>query len=154
MERFFEAVEKKDFDTIKEITGEDVSVVSYEVDVESSKSVKEQAKSMTEGILETGVETASSNVSSVEVPKKEEVSEVEVSEVGSVSEVVKEEETPTTSDQDALDLLSGAFSLETEEESTSTEVVSLEVAEEEPSDVSNDSEDAEVDWASQFMLQQ
>lgn len=154
LERFFEAVEKKDFDTIKEITGEDVSVVSYEVDVESSKSVKEQAKSMTEGILESGVETASSKVSSVEAPKKEEVSEVEVSEVGSVSEVVKEEETPTTSDQGALDLLSGAFSLETEEESTPTEVVSLEVNEDEPSDVSNDSEDAEVDWASQFMLQQ
>ena len=31
LEKFFEAVEKKDYDTIKEITGEDVASVSYDV---------------------------------------------------------------------------------------------------------------------------
>ena len=52
LESFFEAVENKDYDKIKELTGEDVSTVSYDVEIADSKSVKETAKEVSAQMLE------------------------------------------------------------------------------------------------------
>ena len=52
LEAFFEAVENKDYDKIKELTGEDVSTVSYDVEIADSKSVKETAKEVSAQMLE------------------------------------------------------------------------------------------------------
>ena len=52
LERFFTAVENKDYKTIKELTGEDVSAVSYDIDIESSKAIKADAKELTAKMIE------------------------------------------------------------------------------------------------------
>ena len=52
LERFFTAVENKDYETIKELTGEDVSAVSYDIDIESSKAIKADAKELTAKMIE------------------------------------------------------------------------------------------------------
>ena len=52
LERFFTAVENKDYEIIKELTGEDVSAVSYDIDIESSKAIKADAKELTATMIE------------------------------------------------------------------------------------------------------
>ena len=136
LEKFFEAVEKKDYDTIKEITGEDVSSVSYDVEVADSKEVKAEAKEITTQMLENEAVVDIAKGESPLVPeptqevKFEEVQATTTEQVVSPSQV----ETPTsektaqvetqsaTTDTSAVDLLSGVFG-----EATPTETVEVEV---------------------------
>ena len=106
LEAFFKAVENKDYDAIKELTGEDVSVVSYDVEVTDSKSVKEEAKEVSAQLLE--------NESVVEIAEgtspliNEEFKEVKPKETP-VSEPVsltKQEEAPSS---DAASFLESAL---------------------------------------------
>ena len=99
LEAFFKAVENKDYDAIKELTGEDVSIVSYDVEVADSKSVKEEAKEVSAQLLE--------NDSVVEIAEgtspliKEEVKEVKPKETPAsepVSLTKQEEQAPSSSD--------------------------------------------------------
>lgn len=99
LEAFFKAVENKDYDAIKELTGEDVSIVSYVVEVTDSKSVKEEAKEVSAQLLE--------NDSVVEIAEgtspliKEEVKEVKPKETPtseSVSLNKQDEQVPSSSD--------------------------------------------------------
>lgn len=149
LEKFFEAIEKKDYDTIKEITGEDVSSVSYDVEVADSKEVKAEAKEITTQMLENEVVVDIAKGESPLVPeptqevKFEEVQATTTKQVVSPNQV----ETPTseetaqvenqsaTTDTSAVDLLSGVFG-----GATPTETVEVEVPKaEEPPKPSADS---------------
>lgn len=107
LEAFFKAVENKDYDAIKELTGEDVSIVSYDVEVTDSKSVKEEAKEVSAQLLE--------NDSVVEIAEgtspliKEEVKEVKPKETPTsepVSLTKQEEQVPSS---DAASFLESAL---------------------------------------------
>lgn len=107
LEAFFKAVENKDYDAIKELTGEDVSIVSYDVEVTDSKSVKEEAKEVSAQLLE--------NDSVVEIAEgtspliKEEVKEVKPKETPTsepVSLTKQEEQAPSS---DAASFLESAL---------------------------------------------
>ena len=109
LEAFFKAVENKDYDAIKELTGEDVSIVSYDVEVADSKSVKEEAKEVSAQLLE--------NDSVVEIAEgtspliKEEVKEVKPKETPTSEPVslTKQEEQASSSSSDAASFLESAL---------------------------------------------
>lgn len=142
LEKFFEAVEKKDYDAIKEITGEDVSSVSYDVEVADSKEVKAEAKEMTAQMLENDavVDIAKGDSPLIPEPTKEikfeETAPTKEEQVVSPNTVetptsveTAQVETPSNTDTSAVDLLSGVFG-----SATPTETVAVEVpkAEETP----------------------
>ena len=142
LEKFFEAVEKKDYDAIKEITGEDVSSVSYDVEVADSKEVKAEAKEMTAQMLENDavVDIAKGDSPLIPEPTKEIKFEetAPTKEEQAVSPTTSETptsvenaqvKTPSNTDTSAVDLLSGVFG-----SATPTETVEVEVpkAEETP----------------------
>ena len=140
LEKFFEAVEKKDYDTIKVITGEDVSSVSYDVEVADSKEVKAEAKEITSQMLENEAVVDIAKGESPLVPeptqevKFEEVQATITEQAVSPSQV----ETPTseetaqvenqsaTTDTSAVDLLSGVFGGATPTETVEVEVPKVE----------------------------
>ena len=135
LEKFFEAVEKKDYDAIKEITGEDVSAVSYDIEVADSKEVKAEAKEMTAQMLENDavVDIAKGDSPLIPEPTKELKFEetVPTKEEQAVSPTTSETptnvetvkvETSSTTDTSAVDLLSGVFG-----GATPTETVEVEV---------------------------
>lgn len=141
LEKFFAAVEKKDYDAIKEITGEDVSSVSYDVEVADSKEVKAEAKEITSQMLENEavVEIAKGDSPLVPEPTKEvqfkeetvTATEQTVSpnavETPTVEEVQPTKGEPTsTVDTSAVDLLACAFG-----GTTPTETVEVAVPKEE-----------------------
>lgn len=142
LEKFFEAVEKKDYDVIKEITGEDVSAVSYDVEVADSKEVKAEAKEMTAQMLENDAvvdiakgdsplipePTKEIKFEETEPTKEEQVASTATSETPTSVETAQVE-TPSNTDTSAVDLLSGVFG-----SATPTETVEVEVpkAEETP----------------------
>lgn len=142
LEKFFEAVEKKDYDAIKEITGEDVSSVSYDVEVADSKEVKAEAKEITTQMLENEavVDIAKGESPLIPEPTKEikfeetaptkEKQAVSPNTVETPTNVeTAQVETPSNTDTSAVDLLSGVFG-----SATPTETVEVEVpkAEETP----------------------
>ena len=163
LEKFFEAVEKKDYDTIKEITGEDVSSVSYDVEVTDSKEVKAEAKEITSQMLDNDAVVDIANGESPLIP--EPTKEVKFDGVSATEQVVSptsvevqvEEQTPTQStetktDTSAVDLLTNAFS-----SATTTETVEVEVPKAEetpkPSDTSNPFADFSMgSWEDGFQL--
>lgn len=122
LEKFFEAVEKKDYDTIKEITGEDVSSVSYDVEVADSKEVKAEAKEMAAQMLENDavVDIAKGDSPLIPEPtkeikfkdtaptKKEQAVSPTTSETPTSVETAQVE-TPSNTDTSAVDLLNGVF---------------------------------------------
>lgn len=133
LEKFFEAVEKKDYDAIKEITGEDVSSVSYDVEVADSKEVKAEAKEITSQMLDNDAVVDIAKGESPLIP--EPTKEVKFDEVSATEQVVSptfvevqvEEQTPTQpnetkTDTSAVDLLTNAFG-----SATTTETVEVEV---------------------------
>lgn len=140
LEKFFEAVEKKDYDAIKEITGEDVSAVSYDVEVADSKEVKAEAKEMTAQMLENEAVVDIVKGESPLVPeptqevKFEEVQATTTEQAVSPNQV----ETPTSeettqvksqsaiTDTSAVDLLSGVFGGATPTETVEVEVPKVE----------------------------
>lgn len=136
LEKFFEAVEKKDYDTIKEITGEDVSAVSYDVEVADSKEVKAEAKEMTAQMLENDavVDIAKGDSPLIPEPtkeikfeetapiKEEQAVSPTTSETPTSVETTQVENKTATTDTSAVDLLSGVFG-----GSTPTETVEVEV---------------------------
>lgn len=137
LEKFFEAVEKKDYDTIKEITGEDVSSVSYDVEVADSKEVKAEAKEITTQMLENEAVVDIAKGDSPLIPettkeiKFEETAPTKEEQAVSPNtvETPTSVETPSNTDTSAVDLLSGVFG-----SATPTETVKVEVpkAEETP----------------------
>lgn len=163
LEKFFEAVEKKDYDTIKEITGEDVSAVSYDVEVADSKEVKAEAKEITSQMLDNDAVVDIANGESPLIP--EPTKEVKFDGVSATEQVVSptsvevqvEEQTPTQStetktDTSAVDLLTNAFG-----SATTTETVEVEVPKAEetpkPSDTSNPFADFSMgSWEDGFKL--
>lgn len=163
LEKFFEAVEKKDYDTIKEITGEDVSSVSYDVEVTDSKEVKAEAKEITSQMLDNDAVIDIANGDSPLIP--EPTKEVKFDEVSATEHVVSptsvevqvEEQTPTQptetkTDTSAVDLLTNAFG-----SATTTETVEVEVPKAEetpkPSDTSNPFADFSMgSWEDGFKL--
>lgn len=139
LEKFFEAVEKKDYDAIKEITGEDVSAVSYDVEVADSKEVKAEAKEMTAQMLENDavVDIAKGDSPLIPEPTKELKFEetVPTKEEQAVSPTASETptnvetvqvETSSTTDTSAVDLLSGVFGGATPTETVEVEVPKVE----------------------------
>lgn len=139
LEKFFEAVEKKDYDAIKEITGEDVSSVSYDVEVADSKEVKAEAKEMTAQMLENDavVDIAKGDSPLIPEPTKELKFEetVPTKEEQGVSPTTSETptnvetvqvETSSTTDTSAVDLLSGVFGGATPTETVEVEVPKVE----------------------------
>lgn len=120
LERFFTAVETKDYDTIKELTGEDVSAVSYDIEIKDSKSVKTDAKEIATKMLE--------NDALVEASGEKQVEEI--------SAVSKE-----TENSSELDLGLGDV-VETNVEETSA-VVELSVESSTEGEVSSDEENTE-----------
>lgn len=136
LEKFFEAVEKKDYDAIKEITGEDVSAFSYDVEVADSKEVKAEAKEMTAQMLENEavVDIAKGDSPLIPEPTKEIKFEETVptkeeqavspttSETPTSVETTQVENKTATTDTSAVDLLSGVFG-----GATPTETVEVEV---------------------------
>ena len=139
LEKFFEAVEKKDYDTIKEITGEDVSSVSYDVEVADSKEVKAEAKEMTAQMLENDAVVDIANGDSPLIPeptkeikfeetaptKEEQAVSPTTSETPTNVETVQVE-TSSTTDTSAVDLLSGVFGSATPTETVEVEVPKVE----------------------------
>lgn len=139
LEKFFEAVEKKDYDTIKEITGEDVSSVSYDVEVADSKEVKAEAKEMTAQMLENDAVVDIANGDSPLIPeptkeikfeetaptKEEQAVSPTTSETPTNVETVQVE-TSSTTDTSAVDLLSGVFGGATPTETVEVEVPKVE----------------------------
>lgn len=139
LEKFFEAVEKKDYDAIKEITGEDVSSVSYDVEVADSKEVKAEAKEMTAQMLENDavVDIAKGDSPLIPEPtkelkfeetvptKEEQVVSPTTSETPTNVETVQVE-TSSTTDTSAVDLLSGVFGGATPTETVEVEVPKVE----------------------------
>ena len=114
LEKFFEAVEKKDYDTIKEITGEDVSSVSYDVEVAESKEVKAEAKEMAAQMLENDavVDIAKGDSPLIPEPTKEIKFEdtVPTKKEQAVSPTsVETAQVETPSNTDTSDLLNGVF---------------------------------------------
>lgn len=139
LEKFFEAVEKKDYDTIKEITGEDVSAVSYDVEVADSKEVKAEAKEMTAQMLENDavVDIAKGDSPLIPEPTKEikfeETAPIKEEQVVSpitsetpTSVEITQENKPATTDTSAVDLLSGVFGSATPTETVEVEVPKVE----------------------------
>lgn len=139
LEKFFEAVEKKDYDAIKEITGEDVSAVSYDVKVADIKEVKAEAKEMTAQMLENDavVDIAKGDSPLIPEPTKELKFEetVPTKEEQAVSPTASETptnvetvqvETSSTTDTSAVDLLSGVFGGATPTEPVEVEVPKVE----------------------------
>lgn len=140
LEKFFEAVEKKDYDTIKEITGEDVSSVSYDVEVADSKEVKAEAKEITSQMLDNDAVVDIAKGESPLIP--EPTKEVKFEEVKETEQVVSpnsseetlngqtetqvEEKTPTTVDTSAVDLLTSAFGSVAPTETVEVEVPKVE----------------------------
>ena len=130
LEKFFEAVEKKDYDAIKEITGEDVSSVSYDVEVADSKEVKAEAKEITTQMLENDavVDIAKGDSPLIPEPTKEIKFEetAPTKEEQAVSpntvETPTSVETPSNTDTSAVDLLSGVFGSATPTEKVEVEV--------------------------------
>ena len=163
LEKFFEAVEKKDYDTIKEITGEDVSSVSYDVEVTDSKEVKAEAKEITSQMLDNDavVDIANGDSPLISEPTKEvkfdEVSATEqvvspTSVEVQVEEPTSTQPTETKTDTSAVDLLTNAFG-----SATTTETVEVEVPKAEetpkPSDTSNPFADFSMgSWEDGFKL--
>jgi hypothetical protein len=101
LERFFTAVETKDYETIKELTGEDVSAVSYDIEIESSKAIKADAKELTDKMIENdALVEASGNKKVVEEnPAVSTVSENSTElDLGFDTVEVKAEENPTVVD--------------------------------------------------------
>ena len=163
LEKFFEAVEKKDYDAIKEITGEDVSSVSYDVEVTDSKEVKAEAKEITSQMLDNEAVVDIANGDSPLIP--ESTKEVKFDEVSATEQVVSptsvevqvEEQTPTQptetkTDTSAVDLLASAFG-----GITTTETVEVEVPKTEettkPTDASNPFADFSMgSWEDGFKL--
>lgn len=98
LERFFTAVETKDYETIKELTGEDVSAVSYDIEIESSKDIKADAKELTAKMIENDALVEASGRKQV-VEEKLAVSTVSENstelELGFDTVEVKVEENPT-----------------------------------------------------------
>ena len=139
LEKFFEVVEKKDYDAIKEITGEDVSSVSYDVEVADSKEVKAEAKEMTAQMLENDavVDIAKGDSPLIPEPtkelkfeetvptKEEQVVSPTTSETPTNVETVQVE-TSSTTDTSAVDLLSGVFGGATPTETVEVEVPKVE----------------------------
>ena len=122
LEKFFEAVEKKDYDTIKEITGEDVSSVSYDVEVADSKEVKAEAKEITTQMLENEAVVDIAKGESPLVPEPTKEIKFEETELTTTEQVVSpntvealtsvenaQVETSSDTDTGAIDLLSGVF---------------------------------------------
>ena len=139
LEKFFEAVEKKDYDAIKEITGEDVSSVSYDVEVADSKEVKAEAKEITTQMLENEavVDIAKGDSPLIPEPTKEIKFEetAPTKEEQAVSPTTLETptsvetaqvETPSNTDTSAVDLLSGVFGGATPTETVEVEVPKVE----------------------------
>lgn len=139
LEKFFEAVEKKDYDTIKEITGEDVSSVSYDVEVADSKEVKAEAKEMAAQMLENDavVDIAKGDSPLIPEPTKEikfedtaptkkeqAVSPTTLETPTSVE--TAQVETPSNTDTSAVDLLNGVFGSVTPTETVEVEVPKVE----------------------------
>lgn len=135
LEKFFEAVEKKDYDTIKEITGEDVSSVSYDVEIADSKEVKAEAKEMAAQMLENDavVDIAKGDSPLIPEPTKEikfedtaptkkeqAVSPTTLETPTSVE--TAQVETPSNTDTSAVDLLNGVFGSVTPTETVEVEV--------------------------------
>ena len=163
LEKFFEAVEKKDYDTIKEITGEDVSSVSYAVEVADSKEVKAEAKEMTAQMLENDAVVDIAKGESPLIP--ESTKEVKFDEVSATEQVVSptsvevqvEEQTPTQptetkTDTSAVDLLTNAFGSATTTETVEVEVPKVEETPK-PSDTSNPFADFSMgSWEDGFKL--
>lgn len=141
LEKFFEAVEKKDYDAIKEITGEDVSAVSYDVEVADSKEVKAEAKEMTAQMLENDavVDIAKGDSPLIPEPtkeikfeetaptKEEQAVSSTTSETPTSVETTQVENKSATTDTSAVDLLSGVFG-----SATPTEPVEVPKVEETP----------------------
>lgn len=139
LEKFFEAVEKKDYDTIKEITGEDVSAVSYDVEVADSKEVKAEAKEMTAQMLENDAVVYIAKGDSPLIPeptkeikfeettptKKEQAVSPTTLETPTSVETAQVE-TPSNTDTSAVDLLSGVFGSATPTEPVEVEVPKVE----------------------------
>lgn len=163
LEKFFEAVEKKDYDAIKEITGEDVSSVSYDVEVTDSKEVKAEAKEITSQMLDNDAVVDIANGESPLIP--EPTKEVNFEEVTAAEQVVSptsvevqvEEQTPTQStetktDTSAVDLLTNAFGSATTTETVEVEVPKVEETPK-PSDTSNPFADFSMgSWEDGFKL--
>jgi hypothetical protein len=139
LEKFFEAVEKKDYDAIKEITGEDVSAVSYDVEVADSKEVKAEAKEMTAQMLENDavVDIAKGDSPLIPEPTKdikfEETAPTKEEQAVSpttletpTSVETAQVETPSNTDTSAVDLLSGVFGGATPTETVEVEVPKVE----------------------------
>lgn len=139
LEKFFEAVEKKDYDAIKEITGEDVSSVFYDVEVADSKEVKAEAKEITTQMLEDEavVDIAKGDSPLIPEPTKEIKFEetAPTKEEQAVSPTTLETptsvetaqvETPSNTDTSAVDLLSGVFGSATPTEPVEVEVPKVE----------------------------
>ena len=137
LEKFFEAVEKKDYDVIKEITGEDVSSVSYDVEVADSKEVKAEAKEITSQMLDNEAVVDIANGESPLIP--EPTKEVKFDEVSATEQVVSptsvetlisvetaQVETPSNTDTSAVDLLNGVFGGVTPTETVEVEVPKVE----------------------------
>ena len=136
LEKFFEAVEKKDYDAIKEITGEDVSSVSYDVEVADSKEVKAEAKEITTQMLENEAVVVIAKGDSPLIPeptkeikfeetaptKEEQAVSPTTSETPTSVETTQVENKSATTDTSAVDLLSGVFG-----GATPTETVEVEV---------------------------
>lgn len=149
LEKFFEAVEKKDYDAIKKITGEDVSSVSYDVEVADSKEVKAEAKEIATQMLENEavVDIAKGDSPLIPEPtkeikfeetaptKEEQAASPTTSETPTNVETVKVE-TSSTTDTSAVDLLSGVFG-----GATPTETVEVEVPKEDETPKSTPSAD-------------
>ena len=140
LEKFFEAVEKKDYDAIKEITGEDVSAVSYDVEVADSKEVKAEAKEMTAQMLENDavVDIAKGDSPLIPEPtkglkfeetvptKEEQAVSPTTSETPTSVETTQVENKTATTDTSAVDLLSGVFGGATPTETVDVEVPKVE----------------------------
>lgn len=140
LEKFFEAVEKKDYDTIKEITGEDVSSVSYDVEVADSKEVKAEAKEITTQMLENEAVVDIAKGESPLVPEPTQEVKFEGGQATTTEQAVSpnQVETPTseetaqvenqsaTTDTSAVDLLSGVFGGATPTETVEVEVPKVE----------------------------
>lgn len=158
LEKFFEAVEKKDYDTIKEITGEDVSSVSYDVEVADSKEVKAEAKEMMAKMLENDavVDIAKGDSPLIPEPtkeikfedtaptKKEQAVSPTTSETLTSVETAQVE-TPSNIDTSAVDLLNGVFG---GAKPTETVEVEVPIAEETPKPSTDSNPFAGFDTAS------
>lgn len=136
LERFFRAVEEADYDTIKEITGQDVSTESFEVELESTKELKAKAVEASQDIISQGVSSVSS----------EEVLEVEPTSTSQEDD-----------DDDDFDFdLGDDFGIDDEDAEVSddeaeTTTKEAEDSSEDSNDVSFDDDDDDDDFLASFM---